>query len=463
MHKSKVYFIFFSLAVLLLLPCTSRAQVKLFTANDPYCDDALVPPICLNPFLTSFEVYLVYPGLPAPILPSEVGRQIAAAFVIPYHLTETPSGLFALTRIDYAFENFNQPHYVQLAADAGGLPGTILETWPAGSAGTILKTVFDSSGNTILKAGQQYWVIISRRNSDQPGWWYANNDGVNPEAFGPVAYSDASFNYTLFPQPSPLPSFTVWGDAVDVVNPPGGVGLAQRLHLVAGPVNPAPGGPVQLALGFTDLNGNPVGPTLTTQPLSAGQTASLDLNADTLISRLGDRIEVRPTVKTVQLPGAPPVSTALTITWEIRDNLTGIGTVLTSALMAAPGNGPPTFVLQGLAGGEIMRLNVSAYTTNNPCIAVLSFADNNGIPVGPSMPVNLNPGMSSSLDLNSSVLGLAIGQVTNVQPIVTLTSPITAGPPVQSVCAASSEVFDRLTGRTHTYQAGSTTRLPAVQ
>jgi hypothetical protein len=79
------------------------------------------------------------------------------------------------------------------------------------------------------------------------------------------------------------------------------------------------------------------------------------------------------------------------------------------------------------------------------------------------MPVNLNPGMSTSLDLNSSMLGLAIGQVTDVQPIVTLTPPITAGPPVQSVCAASSEVFDRLTGRTHTYQAGSTTRLPAVQ
>jgi hypothetical protein len=397
------------------------------------------------------------------------GHQIAAAFVIPYHITETPSGLFALTQIDYVVY-FEFPYfyaglyYVQLAADAGGLPGTILETWQV--FGTFpepfrFSSVYDNSGNVILKAGQQYWVIITASNTD--GYWMANNDRLTPEAFGPVAHSDASFNYTLFPQPSPLPSFSIWGDAVNVVNPPGGVGLAQRLHLVAGPVSPAPGGPVQLTLGFTDLNGNPVGPTLTSQPLSAGQTASLDLNADTLISRLGDRIEVRPLVKTVQLPGAPPVSTALTITWEVRDNLTGIGTVLASASMAAPGHGPPTFGLQGLAGGEIMRLNVSAYSTNNPCIAVLSFADNNGIPVGPGMPVNLNPGMSTSLDLNSSMLGLAIGQVTDVQPIVTLTPPITAGPPVQSVCAASSEVFDRLTGRTHTYQAGSTTRLPAVQ
>ena len=398
------------------------------------------------------------------------GQQIAAAFVVPYDFIRWPTGLFALTRIDYVVY-FELPYYysgryfVQLAADAGGLPGTILETWSVfGPTPEPFRfsSVYDNSGNVILKAGQQYWVIIAA-SSSVDGYWMANNDQVTPEAFGPVAHADAKFNYTLFPQPSPLPSFSVWGNPVDVINPPVGLGPVQRLHLVAGPVSPAPGGPVELALGFTDLNGNPVGPTLTSQPLSAGQTASLDLDADTLISRLGERIEVRPVVKTVQLPGAPPAPTALMITSEVRDNLTGIGTVLAPGLMAAPGHSPPTFVPQGLAGGETMRLNVSAYSTNNPCLAILSFADSNGDPVGPSMPVNLNPGMSTSLDLNSGTLGLAIGQVTNVQPIVTLTPPVTAGPPDQSVCAASSEVFDRLTGRTHTYQAGSTTRLPAVQ
>ena len=95
-----------------------------------------------------------------------------------------------------------------------------------------------------------------------------------------------------------------------------------------------------------------------------------------------------------------------------------------------------------------MRVIASAYPPD-PCSATLSFNDRNGNPVGPSLTVNLSPGLSQSLNLDANVLGLQNGQRTEVQPIVILQTP----PNAPSVaCAVSSEVINKGNGQTGTYQ-----------
>jgi hypothetical protein len=69
----------------------------------------------------------------------------------------------------------------------------------------------------------------------------------------------------------------------------------------------------------------------------------------------------------------------------------------------------------------------------------------------------LSAGTGTSLDLNSTVLGLTSGQSTEVQPVVTVKAPL-PGQPKPSICQASVEVFDS-SGRTWTYQSAL---LPAV-
>jgi hypothetical protein len=118
----------------------------------------------------------------------------------------------------------------------------------------------------------------------------------------------------------------------------------------------------------------------------------------------------------------------------------------------------PTFIPQGLAGGQTMRLNVVAIPPD-PCIGQLSFADKNGTLLGASMPVNLTPGTATSLDLNADSVSLKLGQRIEVQPVV---SALPSAAATNSACQGSVEVFDHLTGRTWTYQVGGSL-LPAVQ
>ena len=109
-----------------------------------------------------------------------------------------------------------------------------------------------------------------------------------------------------------------------------------------------------------------------------------------------------------------------------------------------------------------MQLSVLARPPS-PCIAQLAFVDAKGNPVGPSLQVNLNPGAAALLDLNANELGLKVGQRTDVRPIVSISPSSTGGPPINSACSASAEVFGNFTGRTHTHQEGDTSALPAVQ
>jgi len=228
---------------------------------------------------------------------------------------------------------------------------------------------------------------------------------------------------------------------------PLGLGFLQGLRLVAGPITPPPGTPVETTLGFVDLKGNPVGPTMTI-PLTVGQTATLDFPADTMIKHPGERLEVIPVVTAG--PNGPPALFQASL--EVFDEITQFGTLLLRG-QAAP-SGAPVFDRQSLVGEQTIRVNLSAFPPD-PCIADVIFNDaRSGKALAPATPVNLTQGQSTSVDLNGKNLFLKFGQRIEVVPQVVLMPPITTGPPLPVACPATVEVFDNRTGRTSTYQVG---------
>jgi len=241
------------------------------------------------------------------------------------------------------------------------------------------------------------------------------------------------------------------------------VGLALneslRINVVAPAAQPGfPPSPCSAALSFLDANGNSVGANSSVN-LNPGQSASFDLNANALLQRFGQRVEVRPIA--VTYPPNPCI-----VSSEVFDNFTAFTTLVVpgTPVLVAPGPtevppGPSEFAMQGLALGQVLRLNIVAYPLNpayppDPCLASLGFADRNGNAVGPATTLSLNPGQSASLDLNSSVVITSLGsssfalfgQHAEVRPVVTLLPTATA-----NACQASAEVFDTFTGRTWSY------------
>ena len=207
--------------------------------------------------------------------------------------------------------------------------------------------------------------------------WHGTNTNL-PEPAPKIAV----FGFLSLPLPTPSPGEAVIGNeqpgtgtghaaegpfTVSIVGPKPpylGGGIGQIIHIVAGPVMVAPGVPVEVNLGFVDLNGNSVGPS-STVTLVAGETASLDLRVDSVVQRPGERVEVRPVVEIAGV-GAPvgaaaqaPPAVELPLVSEVYDRLTGYGTVLVPAKSAYPTT--PVFAFQGLAGGQTMRLVVSAF------------------------------------------------------------------------------------------------------
>lgn len=239
-------------------------------------------------------------------------------------------------------------------------------------------------------------------------------------------------------------------------SPPTGGGLGEKARLVVeGPVTPPPGGPVQAQLEFLDIDGNAIGANKTVT-LNPGETQWLDLDLNEFVSKAGERVEVRPVI--LQVPkatGAPAVPTQLTASLQILNQKTGYGTLL--APFPQPGASAPQLVAQDLAGGQSMRINVAA-VTSEPCVATLGFTNKSGKAVGPGKSVNLTAGKGKSLDLDSTVLGLTTGQTTEVQPVITVKAPAPGEP--ESICQASVEVYDHASGQTWTHQSAL---LPAVQ
>ncbi len=389
-----------------------------------------------------------------------------AAVAAPFKpMGTTLTGKFILRQIDVAVGPYSSltPFTIEIAADASGSPGTILESWTVSSPSSGIDTVKDSL-HLELQAGAQYWLILTCSVASDA--WFLGF--VDVEHMVQVNTGSGWTTYTKAglagDTPIELPAFDVLGDGIGLAPPPVGGGLGQliRLTVVAGPVTPPLGGPVELRLNFVDMNGNAVGPS-STVALGPGQMASLDLNASSFIGALGQRIEVVPVV--TQLPsatGAPPGAVQVQASVEVIDFFTGFGTVFTPAPAFPPGPADAAgLVPQGVAAGQTMRLNVLALPPN-PCDAILSFADQNGNPVGPNQQVSLNPGTGASLDLDANTLGLRLAQRAEIQPMVVPTAEAPAAAQISSVCQASVEVFTRATGRTSTYQT-ATAQLPAVQ
>lgn len=277
-------------------------------------------------------------------------------------------------------------------------------------------------------------------------------------------------------KPDPTTWSTVHGTfAFDLIGPanflpPVGGGTFQIARLVvAGPVTPPPGGPVQAQVGFVNAEtGALLGP-LTPITVNPGPTQlqSVDLNLTPFASRLGQRIEVQPVI--VQSPNAAgegdpgPISATV----QMVDALTGFETVL--APLAQPGGpvgvnpgpiGVSALNPQILAGGQTMRFDVVA-AGPDPCVAQVAFNDANGNPLVPSTSLNLPSGTGTTVDLNADTLGFRWGTRIEVQPMITAMPPA-AAVAQNSVCNAAVEVFDHLTGRTETHQS-TMVGLPALQ
>jgi hypothetical protein len=220
----------------------------------------------------------------------------------------------------------------------------------------------------------------------------------------------------------------------------GMIGLAEsqtlRLSIIAFPSGPA----CSAQLGFANSRGGPVGPT-TTVNLGPGQGDWLDLKGSTLALPFAGRAEVRPVVTLNPLVGG---ASACLANAEILDSFSGFSLVLApgATVTVVP---EPIFPLQGVAWGQVLRLNLVAVNPG-PCIAHLSFVDKFGIPAGPAPKlVNLSLGQADFLDVAGARLGAQFGQRAELRPVVTIVTPGAAAP---AVCAATAEVYDPFSGRT---------------
>jgi hypothetical protein len=214
--------------------------------------------------------------------------------------------------------------------------------------------------------------------------------------------------------------------------------------IVAGPVTPPPGTPVEAQLGFMDLNGNLIG-QLTNVTLLSGQVASVSLNSNLVVHAAGQVSGVQPVVMFPPGGFVPGIYAAT----EVSDGATGTGRVL-SVVVGDPTEPLSVLGPQGIAGGQLLRLAASAFSPN-PCVAALSFTDRNGNPVGPAVQVDLSPGHAQALDLDATVLGLQSGHRAEVQPVAALLAPVNSL--AASRCSISAQTLDKTSGQPGTYQA----------
>jgi hypothetical protein len=462
MRKLRLLFPVFLLGITLLLPNVTRAQTVLYSTFGP--------DYAVDDGWNIFGFQLTAPPPPSNGGPNPTTFLVANGFTLP---GGPLTGRYAFTRLDLGvgfLENRTSEFgllgpgpflfQVQLATDLSGTPGTVLETWTISSptAGSQVFTVLDAI-NLELAGGQPYWVIVSSAGSPfaSGGWDLAKQVPAN---YGPTAGS--SNGSPWFVSDFYQNAFDIWGKPINLFPPPQGLAFNQILRtIVAGPVTPPAGGPVEVNVSYTDLSGNAIGPS-TESPVTVfpGQSVSFDFPANEYVKHLGQRIEVVPVITAVANPNGGPSGT-VQASVEVLDAFLGFGTVFTRVPAYPPTPAAPTLVPQVLAGGQTMQVNVVAFP-GDPCVGQVSFKGPDGSPRGSITPINLSPGMGTSVPLTAESVGLKHTERMNVQPVVTVTPPIVGTAEVApSVCQASVEVFDNLTGRTQTYQTG--TQVPAVQ
>jgi hypothetical protein len=198
-------------------------------------------------------------------------------------------------------------------------------------------------------------------------------------------------------------------------------------------VSAYPPDPCYAQIGFQDADGNAMGTSLNVT-LQSGQSASLAVNANTLISGPVQRIEVLPTV----VPAVGIVNQC-DASAEVFDNLLGSSSLVVPGTL---GYGPsPEFAMLGVTQLQTVRLNVVAFPPD-PCVGELSFVNNNGVQVGNLLNVQLAAGQAASLDLPGSTLVTKLGQRAEVRPIMTAPN---------GGCVASAEIYSTAFGFTTAY------------
>jgi hypothetical protein len=198
--------------------------------------------------------------------------------------------------------------------------------------------------------------------------------------------------------------------------------------------------PCDAVLGFQNSAGDPVGTTLTVT-LQAGQSAALTINADTLTTVPGQRVEVLPTVVVDTVSSANQCDASA----EVYDNLLGITSVLVPGTEGWPPE--PVFGLLGVTEFQTVRLNVVALPPNPafppvPCIGTISFVNSSGATIGTPLNVQLASGQATFLDLPGNTLVTKLGQRAEVEPVVTAPN---------GGCVASTEVYLNGIGATTVY------------
>lgn len=198
-----------------------------------------------------------------------------------------------------------------------------------------------------------------------------------------------------------------------------GVTRAQTLqiNLLAFPPNPC-----SATLGFQDRNGNPVGATQSVS-LQAGQSTSLAIKGAALTTVKNRLVEVLPTIV---VNGS---QTSCVASAEVFTNSSGVTNVLAPGVVSYPPN--PVFGQLGVTSVQTVRLNVVAFPPN-PCDGTLSFVNSNGVVVGNTLGIQLEPGHAASLNLPGSAVVTQSGQRAEVHPIVSVGD---------GSCVASVEVF----------------------
>jgi hypothetical protein len=99
-------------------------------------------------------------------------------------ITFIPSATVSLTGIELALRHLNgtNSYKITLALDAGGQPGTALESWfvsPPTPTGIVPLTSVTSVASPQLDAGTMYWLMAQSTASVQSCFWYVNDQGFN--------------------------------------------------------------------------------------------------------------------------------------------------------------------------------------------------------------------------------------------------------------------------------------------
>ena len=237
-----------------------------------------------------------------------------------------------------------------------------------------------------------------------------------------------------------------------------GIGIGQTLRLNA--VATEGGAGCEATVSFVDQNGTPVGrdPGPHQLNLRPGQAGFADLPSSLMLSRVGQRMELRPVIAFAEISpttgAAPP--TDCTFGVELFDSTTGFSRVFTNPDPAQLPDGTVDYDLMGVAFGQVARLNAVTVSPGpaqdpalppSPCLVTLGFVDQMGTPVGRDPgPQQLDPGQGTFLNFPASLLVNALGERALVRPTVKVESVPGAGACPGIVTVA--ETFERLTGRT---------------